>query len=205
VWTIAIWPPTCLPRCSQGVFSHLVLSRTCSKFYRSDQHGLSSLFSLRTGALNSMPSLCVCLNTCSCTPDHQCPEQDEDEICKQYNSCHPNCRPGRDMPISRSQLDGQMIKSEWKMITRRLADHINPSQLKLSIVCDTLDDTTAMSIAEPLLELPTLIGCAICLGQAPDAAYIIWQNRLCFKPLVTQATTWTNHFDFLTLQKRSSC
>jgi hypothetical protein len=161
--------PTALLLVSHRIYdevSSILFSENTFRVCRSDRRSLSALLMLRPSALQSMTSLSIRLNACSCIPHHQCPEQrDLDKSCPK---CHFNCKLGRDFPTSVTQLGGQALISEWTFIAKRLARYITPSQLRLSIICDTLDYVTGEHIAETLLELPQLRECALRLGQAPD-------------------------------------
>ena len=148
--------------------SSILYSENKFRICRSDHGGLSSLFTLSPAALQFMTSLSIGLNACSCVPDHLCPDQWSLE--KQCPECHDSCRLGRDLPISVKQSDSRLFISEWKQFLRQLAAHLYPAQLRLSVVCDTLDYATAKEITEPLLQLPQLAECSIRLGQAQDSA-----------------------------------
>jgi hypothetical protein len=46
---------------------------------------------------------------------------------------------------------------------------IRPYELRVSVVCDTLDYNTANQILAPIQHFPPLASCAIRLGQLPDS------------------------------------
>ena len=57
---------------------------------------------------------------------------------------------------------------EWIGVARRLSDIIQPGRLRLSLVCNTPDRTSAEDIVRPLLQIPVSAECAVRLGQAPN-------------------------------------
>ena len=63
------------------------------------------------------------------------------------------------------------------MLVNHLAQYIQPSQLRLSVICDTLGDATAMQIAQPLLKLPILAHCSLRLGQTPNTVFHILAEK----------------------------
>jgi hypothetical protein len=56
---------------------------------------------------------------------------------------------------------------EWQHLTSHLARYLNSYQLRLSVVCDTLDHQVAHQIVQPIKGLPLLTSCALRLGQSP--------------------------------------
>ncbi|MCJ1388478.1 hypothetical protein MMC18_001325 [Xylographa bjoerkii] len=73
-----------------------------------------------------------------------------------------------DEPITKDSAAGREIIEDWYPIARQLLVGIQPNRLRLSLVCDTLDQVTAKQILCPLFRMPTLAECAIRLGQAPN-------------------------------------
>ena len=179
--------------------SSTLYSQNMFKVCRSDRRGLSSFFNLNPRALESMTSLCIHLNACSCVSNHQCPDQTNLE--KGCPLCHYNCKPGRDEPISKTLPIGQTIILEWKMLIKQLVTSIRGSQLRLSIICDTLDYQTAEDIVKPLLELPALAECAIRLGQAPDHTLRRLAEKTALRVTGRPTHSLDNSFRFLHLPR----
>jgi len=161
--------PHTLLRISRAIHKEvlsILYSENKFRIARNNYGGLSPLLTLSSTALHSMTSLTIRLNSCSCIPGHQCPDQRSFE--KQCPECHDTCDWGGDIAFSIAQPNSAALISEWKQVSERLALFIKPGKLKLNVVCDTLDYVTAKQITDPLLKLPRLAECYIRLGQAPD-------------------------------------
>ncbi|MCJ1259163.1 hypothetical protein MMC24_006999 [Lignoscripta atroalba] len=143
--------------------SSILYSENKFRICRSNYRGLSALQNLTSQALASLTSLSIRLNKCSCVADHQC-----DNPWDRCRSCHAACKRGDDEPISKSTANGKAILQDWNLLADRIATNIQPSRLKLSLICDTINSDTAKDTVEPLIKMPTLAECAIRLGQAPN-------------------------------------
>ena len=95
---------------------------------------------------------------------------------------------GRDVPLSKTHPGAQDVILEWKVLVDRLAPCIQLSQLRLSVLCDTLDYATAKQIAKPWLGLPILAECAIHLGRTTDST-----SYALFERTVLQATSQSSY------------
>ena len=149
---------------------------------------LGPLRTLRAQAISSLTNLRIVLNQASCHhpdryndgPGHCCQEgREEDDFsgayhCKKYHRLHspPLLGPvpeGNDGPLAAVQT----LVDEWRLVASRLASHLVPGRLELSLVCDidseheqTVD--VAKSVVEPLRFLPSLKNCHVRLCKTPD-------------------------------------
>ncbi|RDL33241.1 uncharacterized protein BP5553_08680 [Venustampulla echinocandica] len=167
--------PIALLRVSKAVHnevSSILYAENMFRICRSDQGGLSSLFALSSAALQSLRSLSIKLNACSCVPNHQCSDDDYliNSFLKGCQECHMTCKIGRDFPASVENAAGRELISERNQLLPRLAMYLSPASLRLSIVCDTLDYATAKPFTDVSIQLPQLAECSIRLGQAPNPA-----------------------------------
>lgn len=59
---------------------------------------------------------------------------------------------------------------EWRAVCAYLAEAVTPNQLKLTVLCDTVDMAVAKEITEAIKLLPQLKECTIRLGRYREAA-----------------------------------
>ena len=133
--------------------------------------GLTALFRMSPAALQAMTCLHVRLNNCGCVPGHVCSLDNRPRSQPFFfscPSCHRSCKCGTELPLSSQDAELGPLLLEWQNLTTHLARHLRSYQLRLSVVCDTLDQQVARQIVQPLQELPLLTGCAIRLGQSPN-------------------------------------
>ncbi|KAF2013432.1 hypothetical protein BU24DRAFT_424429 [Aaosphaeria arxii CBS 175.79] len=127
--------------------------------------GLSCFQKLGTDGLSMITSLTIALTSCSCTPGHICnlPERD----C----ACHFTCKRGYDDPLLKCSRRAIRLLDDLQTTLSKLAEHGNPSQLRLSVICDCADIPTAEFMVQPIspaFKEKPLRECAIRLGQTPS-------------------------------------
>ena len=144
--------------------SAILYSENSFRISRSNQQGLRPLTNLNPKALVSLRSITIRLRSSSCVTHHDCTQPPRD--C----GCHPLCNTHNlhDKPLSYKAHEDQIILDEWASLVDKIALHIRPSCLRLSVVCDVEDSQTALSFLKPFSRLPKLRGCAIRLGRSPD-------------------------------------
>ncbi len=167
--------PISLLRISKAIYrevSSILYTENKFRISRSDRRGLSPLFALNSFALQSLRSLSIRLNACSCIPGHRCSKDDPliNGFLKTCPECHGTCKIGRDSPATIYQSTGRALLSDWNKLVSLLKMTLSPASLRLSVVCDTLDYVTAQKFADISIQLPQLAKCSIRLGQAPDSA-----------------------------------
>ena len=150
----------------------VLYSENMFKICRSRYRALSPLFNLRSKTTGWLTSLCIRLNTCSCFPGHNHKPQSRHGSEEQTKACqcHWTCKgglQGRDKPLKGLSRNDKSVISDWKTLCRRMSKTIQPSCLRLALICDTADYIVALNIIEPLLDLNPLQACSIRLGQAP--------------------------------------
>lgn len=150
----------------------ILYSENRFRICKTQPNGLSALLQLSPRAYRHIKSLSIQLNRCCCTPGQECRiEQQPDQYPSTCPYCHDRCRGGRDAPWLLSPnvtaLEAREIVSPWNAVVDRLAQYIQSSTLRLSVICDTVNETTARHVMEPLLALPALAACDIRLSQAP--------------------------------------
>ncbi|KAK6815395.1 hypothetical protein RU639_008974 [Aspergillus parasiticus] len=141
--------------------SSILYSENKFTISRSGSWGLRPLRRLGRHAIQSLRSLTITLNNCSCV--------------FQYGRttyplmfpCHPTCRTNglHDKPLGSVARQDRAVLQEWQAILQNLADNIQPRSLRLNFICDTRDLQTARGIVESLECLPLLRDCSIRLGQ----------------------------------------
>ncbi|KAI9791630.1 MAG: hypothetical protein M1816_003716 [Peltula sp. TS41687] len=131
---------------------------------RSNQWRLKPLGNLSPEALASLTSLTVRLNNYECLFAHDCRSPPVDCM------CHPLCNSHNlhDQPLGHLAQEDISLISDWNDIVIRIAAHIRPSRLSLSVICDTQGQEAAQLIVQPLLQLPLLKHSALRLGGKPN-------------------------------------
>lgn len=149
----------------------ILYSENRFRICKTQPNGLSALLQLSPRAYRHIKSLSIQLNRCCCTPGQECRiEQEADRCPSTCPYCHDRCRGGQDAPLllSPDVEASSSFLSTWNAVVDRLAQHIKPSTLRLSVICDTADEATSMRVVQPLLALPApLAACDIRLSQAP--------------------------------------
>lgn len=159
--------------------SSILYSENKFTISRSGSWGLRPLRRLSRHAIQSVRSLTIILNHCSCV--------------FQYGrttyplmfACHPTCRTYglHDKPLGSVARQDRTVLQEWQVILQILANNIKPRSLRLSFICDTRDLQTARGIVESLGCLPLLRDCSIRLGQIPD-----WSSSALARSMSLQLT-----------------
>lgn len=144
--------------------SHVLYSENKFKICRSRYRGFLPLHYMAGTALNSITSLSIRLNACSCRPSHQHTNQRQ---CDYHRTCKGGIC-GQDKPLGRISRNDKSTILDWKSVCARISSNIRPFYLGLSVICDTANYETAVEIIEPLSKMPTLRTCSIRLGQTPN-------------------------------------
>lgn len=141
----------------------ILYSENKFRICRTKPKGLLYLQRLGPKALASVSSLCVSLNAYRCFKDNE----DLLEPRHVYDNCidHPVSR--HDKSSSRISRDDRSVISEWSRLCGYIGAHISQSQMRLTLLCDTVNYKMAKEVVKPLLGLPTLKDCSIRLGQRP--------------------------------------
>ena len=142
--------------------SSILYGRNRFTICRSKAGGLSALHKLRPDTLASMTFLSIRLNARGSFPG----TSGSDCHCIDWN---PRCIYAVGDPLLGmvSRHDRSVI-SEWRILCQRIAPHVQPSHLKLCLICDVKDYTTAQDILTPLMAMPTLKECSIRVSPAAD-------------------------------------
>lgn len=144
--------------------SHILYSENKFKICRSRHGGFLPLHSMAGTTLDSITSLSIRLNACSCCPRHKCKDQRHGDY---HLTCKGGCY-GRDKPLGKISRNDKSVISDWKRVCARISSNIKPFHLKLFVICDAASYEVAAEVVQPLLKMPTLQGCSIRLGQIPN-------------------------------------
>lgn len=141
----------------------ILYSRNKFRVCRTRPGGLRPLQRLGSKALASMRSLCVGLSACPC-------HKNSDAYVVTMNvlkRCICDLESRQDGPLGRVSAYDRSVISEWSRLCGYIGAHIAQSQMRLTLLCDTVDYETAEEVVKPLLGLPTLKDCSIRLGRRP--------------------------------------
>lgn len=140
--------------------SSIFYSENHFSVFQNSLGGLSGFRSLPKGALARMTSLSICLNFF----DDNWDREFGPEI---WCWCHGMCSATKKERLlwKAKRHDEVVSMKEWQRLCRDLKAHIQPNQLRLSLICDVADVESADEVAHPFLQLPVLRDCAIRLGS----------------------------------------
>lgn len=163
----------CQPLPIQLLYVSRAISKECSrvlysennfKICRSRYGGFLPLYHMTGLTLNTITSLSIRLNACSCRPRRQ--HQDQRPF-DHHQTCKGGAR-GRDKPLASISRNDKSVMRDWKSVCARISSNIQPFHLRLFVICDTTNYGVATEVVEPLAKMPTLRGCSIRLGQSPN-------------------------------------
>ncbi|CAO2647941.1 Nn.00g088630.m01.CDS01 [Neocucurbitaria sp. VM-36] len=151
----------------------MLYGHNCFAISQRSPGGLQALGRLGAHAIQSLQTLIVHLTPCTCIASHciQKPRRlPHDGISFQesvFDRSYSNAaQRGHDRQLSNVSRTDRGIIEQWKQGCARLAAHVTPGRLTLYVICHVQSKHVAEQILEPLLQLPTLRHCGICLGPS---------------------------------------
>jgi hypothetical protein len=163
----------CRPLPIQLLYVSRAISKECSRvFYsenkfkicRSRHGGFLPLHRMAGSTLDSITSLSIRLNACSCRSGRKHKDQ---RRCDYHQTCKGGAG-GRDKPLDTISRNDKAVISDWRSVCARISSNIQPFHLRLFVICDTANYQVATEVVEPLANMPTLRACSIRLGQTPN-------------------------------------
>lgn len=151
----------------------LLFGRNCIAISQRNPGGLRALERLSSHAIQALQRLVIHMTPCTCLDPHctetprRLPHVVESFHDLAFEGCFANTRKAsHDRQLSDISRADRRLLEQWGRICHRLAKHIVPGQLTLHIVCHVKSRLVAEQIIRPLLQLPTLRNCGICLGPS---------------------------------------
>lgn len=150
--------------------------------------GLGPLLRLGSRSLSCLASVSVCLSAPNSPPEngpwaccdcYQCRQYDDypesllpEHLEQEYRSCkcHSHCKCGSLVPLGNASLHDRTVIATWRAVCSRLRETMSPGALRLHVVCDTIDYTTAREICKPLYQL-SLARCTLRLKNGPHTRF----------------------------------
>lgn len=152
--------------------------RNCFAISQREPGELRGLERLNALAIQNLRTLIIHLTPCTCLAPHcirtprQSPHVAASFDILAFASCFASPRSqSHDRKLSTKSRSDRHRLAEWERICRRLAEHVVPGQLSLYLISHVESMPAAKCILQPLLELPTLRECGICLGPPSHTCY----------------------------------
>ena len=145
-------------------------------------------------AIASLTSLLIRLNCWPCLLGH-------DDIDAGTGQCHfcGTSIASSDASLTNTTQAGKEILTEWWAVCTCLAEAVQPSQLSLALICDTMDMATAEEVMKAVRKLPQLKECTIRLSRSRDDALASLARQT--MQIMTGAIVPASPFPFLDLPK----
>jgi hypothetical protein len=156
-----------------------ILYRTnCFAISQRDPGGLRGLERLGRRAIRNLQTLLIHITPCTCLTPHctkyqrQLPHTVGSFTDMALEGCFTTFpKQFHDRQLSNTSRTDRRILQQWERICHRLAEHLVPDQLALYIIGHVENTPVAEQVIQPLLLLPGLRDCGICLAPSSHASY----------------------------------
>jgi hypothetical protein len=156
----------------------MLYGTNCFAISQRDPGGLRGLERLSRRAIRNLRTLLIHITPCTCLAPHctktlrRLPHIAESFNELAFRGCFASpSKRLHDRRLSNTSRTDRRILKQWERVCHRLAEHIVPDQLTLYIVCHVESRPVAEQIIRPLLQLPGLRNCGICLGPSIHTSY----------------------------------